>query len=185
MLTVRGMDDFVSYSVYDCSAKSWSAWNSLPTLTSDQPAAAIIGNELHLVIRGYGSVSESQTLWYGAVNLDDNSFSGWTKPAGKTDAAPVLSASKTSNELYLSVKGMNSRIYMNHWTGSWQGWNMLSSGWTNESPAIALVDDALHFVVKGQNGLDLWHCSVDLDTSSQSSWVKLSGSSPSAPVLVS
>ena len=174
VLTVRGMDDFVSYSVYDCSAKSWSAWNSLPTLTSDQPAAAIIGNELHLVIRGYGSVSESQTLWYGAVNLDDNSFSGWTKLAGETDAAPVLSASKTSNELYLSVKGMNSRIYMNHWTGSWQGWNMLASGWTNESPAIALVDDALHFVVKGQNGLDLWHCSVDLDTSSQSSWVKLS-----------
>jgi hypothetical protein len=83
------------------------------------------------------------------------------------------------------VKGMDSRIYVNTWSGSWQGWTGLASGWTNESPAVAVTDDVLQFVVKGFDGASLWHCSVDLDSSVQSSWALLTGSSPSAAIITS
>jgi hypothetical protein len=39
--------------------------------------------------------------------------------------------------------------------------------------------------VKGFDGASLWHCSVDLDSSVQSSWALLTGSSPSAPTISS
>ena len=102
-----------------------------------------------------------------------------------TDAAPSLAASATLGEVYLSVKGMDTQIYMNKWSGSWQGWTALASGWTNESPSIAVTDDVLQVVVKGSDGFSLWHCNVDLNTSVQSSWQALSGSSPSAPTITS
>jgi len=186
VLAVRGMDNVVYYRVYDCDAESWGAWTGLPGATSDQPAAAILGDELHLVVRGYGTTdAEKQTLWHGAVDLTDNSFLGWAMVDGATDATPTLAASATRGEVYLSVKGMDSMIYVNTWTSSWQGWSALASGWTNESPAITVTDDVLQFVVKGFDGSSLWHCSVNLDSSVQSSWALLTGSSPSAPTISS
>jgi len=184
-LVVQGMNNIVYYRVYDVDEATWSAWTGLPGATSDQPAAAMLGDELHLVVRGYGTVSESQMLWHGIVSLDENSFSGWATIAGATDAAPYLAASSTLTAVYLSVKGLDGRIYLNEWSGSWQGWTALASGWTNESPSIAVTDDVLQVVVKGSDGFSLWHCNVDLNTSVQSSWQALSGSSPSAPTITS
>ena len=66
-----------------------------------------------------------------------------------------------------------------------RGWSMLASGWTNQGPAMTVIDDAVHVVVKDQNGLNLWYCSVDLNTSAQSSWLKISGTSPSVPTIIS
>jgi hypothetical protein len=186
VLSVRGMDNVVYYRVYDCDAETWGAWTGLPGATSDQPAAAILGDELHLVVRGYGTTdADNQTLWHGVVDLTDNTFLGWEMVGGATDATPTLAASATRGEMYLSVKGMDSRIYVNTWTSSWQGWTGLASGWTNESPAITVTDDVLQFVVKGFDGASLWHCSVDLDSSVQSSWTLITGSSPSAPTISS
>jgi len=186
VLSVRGLDNVVYYRVYDCNAESWSAWTGLPGATSDQPAVEILGDELHLVVRGYGATdAERQTLWHGAVDLTDNAFLGWEMVSGATDETPMLAASETRGEVYLCVKGMDSQIYVNTWTSSWQGWTALASGWTNESPAVAVTDDVLQVVVKGFDGSSLWHCSVDLDSSVQSSWALITGSSPSAAIITS
>jgi hypothetical protein len=175
----------VYYRTYDVDGASWSAWAGLPGATSGQPAAAMLGEELHIVIRGYGTLSESQALWHGIVNLDDDSFSSWTMIAGSTDAAPSLTASSTLNTVYLCVKGLNEAIYLNEWSSSWQGWTPLATGSTGESPTIAVTDDVLQVVVKGTDGASLWHCNVDLNTDVQSGWQMLSGFSPSAPTITS
>ena len=105
--------------------------------------------------------------------------------AGATDAAPTLTSSSTSDEVYLSVKGLTNMIYVNEWAGSWQGWTALASGSTNESPAIAVTGDTLQVVVKGSDNISLWHCNVDLNTSVQSAWTSITGASPSAPTISS
>jgi hypothetical protein len=179
-LVVQGMNNMVYYRTYDVDGASWSAWAGLPGATSGQPAAAMLGDKLHVVV-----LSESQMLWHGSVNLDDDSFTGWTMIAGSTDAAPSLTASSTLNAVYLGVKGLNGAIYLNEWSGSWQGWTPLATGSTGESPTIAVTNDVLQVVVKGLDGASLWHCNVNLNTDVQSSWQALSGFSPSAPTMAS
>jgi hypothetical protein len=174
------MNNMVYYRTYDVDGASWSAWAGLPGATSGQPAAAMLGDKLHVVV-----LSESQMLWHGSVNLDDDSFTGWTMIAGSTDAAPSLTASSTLNAVYLGVKGLNGAIYLNEWSGSWQGWTPLATGSTGESPTIAVTNDVLQVVVKGLDGASLWHCNVNLNTDVQSSWQALSGFSPSAPTMAS
>jgi hypothetical protein len=179
-LVVQGMNNMVYYRTYDVDGASWSAWAGLPGATSGQPAAAMLGDKLHVVV-----LSESQMLWHGSVNLDDDSFTGWTMIAGSTDAAPSLTASSTLNAVYLGVKGLNGAIYLNEWSGSWQGWTPLATGSTGESPTIAVTNDVLQVVVKGLDGASVWHCNMNLNTDVQSSWQALSGFSPSAPTMAS
>jgi hypothetical protein len=76
-------------------------------------------------------------------------------------------------------------LYLNKGNGiTWQGWNAVPSASTPKSPAIAIYENKLHFVVVGMDGSSLWYNAMNLNTNSIGTWVPLAGSSPSAPTLV-
>ncbi|MGD0977557.1 MAG: NosD domain-containing protein [Candidatus Bathyarchaeia archaeon] len=186
-LMVRGLDNRIYYRVYDTVAQVWQGWNALPSgATCDKPAAAMLGSTLNIVVRGYSPTDSSMnnTLWYSTVDLTNNAFSGWTLLSGATPSSPTLTASQTSNSLYLTVRGNDNKIYVNTWNGgNWQGWNVLPTGTTIDGPAATIVGTKLFFVVVGMDGTSMWQSSLDLATSSFSGWTPLSGATPSAPTL--
>jgi hypothetical protein len=189
ILVVRGFTNMIYYRSYDTVSDVWNDWIAVPDgATCDSPAAAVLGTDLHLVVRGFSTtdVSGNSTLWHGTVNLGDDSFSGWTRLSGATPSAPTLAASETLGSLYLSVRGMSDVIWINTWNGSaWEGWNALPNGATCDSPAIAVVNGELHFVVRSINGDALWHYYIDLDTNAHSGWILIDGWTSSAPTLCS
>lgn len=88
-LIVRGMDNTTYYNSYAGSTDSWADWNAVPTGTTiDAPAATIMGNTLWIVVRG----SDGNTLWIGEINLEANSFLGWSLISGATSSAPTLTS---------------------------------------------------------------------------------------------
>jgi parallel beta-helix repeat protein len=184
IVVVRGTDNAIYYRSYACNTESWSTWIGLPGETCDQPAATVLGTELHLVVRGYSasSVTINQTLWHGTISLANGSFSGWIRVAGETDAAPSLAASSSRNTAYLSVKGTNGVLYLNKWTGTWQGWTAMT-GATNDSPALAVTGDLLQVVVRELGADRIWHCNVDLNTDIQSVYECITGLTPTAPTI--
>ena len=128
----------------------------------------------------------NETLWHSTLNTNDYSFSGWTNIPGSTDLAPMLAASSSLNSIQLAVKGMSGDIYINELVGGiWQGWNGLSSGSTNDSPAITATNNVLQIIVRSLDGIGLWHCKLDLITDVQSEWSPVSGSTPSTPKIIS
>ena len=176
-LVVRGMDDRIYYMNRMCDS-NWGSWKYLPSGTTlDRPAAAILENNLHIVVRGMDGAS----LWHGIVNLSSEAFSGWTRIPGATPSAPELAASTTN--LFLVVRGMDDRIYYSNWTSGagWAGWTSLL-GATNDVPAAAVCCGKLQIVVIGLDG-GLWHGYIELSTGRFSSWSSLPGSTPSAPEL--
>ena len=72
-LVVRGLDNRVYYRLYDSvHGWGWEDWNVIPNgYTSDSPAAAMLGNELIVVVRGMNS----NTLWYTKIRTTDNTSS--------------------------------------------------------------------------------------------------------------
>jgi hypothetical protein len=189
ILVVRGFTNMIYYRSYDTIFDAWSDWiEVLDGTTCDSPAAAVLSTDLHLVARGFSTTdaSSNNTLWYGTVNLDDDSFSGWTLLDGWTPSAPTLAASETLNKLYLSVRGGDNRIWINTWNGSaWESWIALPDGATCDSPAITVMNGELHFVVRCITGIALWHYYTNLDTDAQSGWVAMDGWTPSAATLSS
>jgi hypothetical protein len=49
-LVVRGQDNGIYYRIHNESTSTWNAWEKLPGATLDSPAAAIVGNQLHVVV---------------------------------------------------------------------------------------------------------------------------------------
>jgi len=185
-LVVRGMNNGIYYRIFAIGTGTWGDWVVIEGATCDRPAAAVLEGKLHIVVRGFSTsdIYQNQTIWHGYVNLADSSFSGWTNVSGATASAPTLTASSTFSTLYLSVRGLSDEIYINKWTGgNWQGWTAISSGATGDSPAVAVVNDILHIVVRGLDGSSLWHYYIDLNTNAESGWAAISGSTPSAPTL--
>jgi LmbE family N-acetylglucosaminyl deacetylase len=181
-LVVRGQNNITYYQTYNATTTSWAGWSALPGSTCDSPAAAVVGNELHLVVRGM----DGNTLWHGYINLIGGGFSGWTLISGSTPSAPTLTTNGT--HLCLVVRGGDNRIYhrlYNVASHMWAGWSVLPSGSTGDSPAAALVGNELHIVVRGMSGNKLYYCYRNLDTGTFSGWSLLSGASPSAPTLAS
>jgi len=181
-LVVRGQNSLTYYRNYNTTTDSWTGWAALPGSTNDSPAAAVVGNELHVVVRS----SSGSQLYHGYVNLTTSAFSGWTLISGYTPSMPTLTANGT--HVCLVVRGGNNRIYYRLYSvdsRAWTGWSTLASGSTGDSPAAAMIGNELHIVVRGMSGNTLYYSHRNLDTAAFSGWSLLSGSSPSAPTLAS
>ena len=176
VLVVRGGDNRVYYNLFN---GTWLGWKALPSgSTLDSPAAAFVGGDLHVVVRG----GDNKSLWHAVVDPLTNTFKkGWTRLNGSTPSRPVLTTDGTN--LYLVVQGCNNRIYYNLFNGTWLGWKALPSGSTIDAPAAAFLNGKLHIVVRGTDGKSIWYTQVDPSTGATSVWTTLSGSTPSAPYL--
>jgi hypothetical protein len=184
VLVVRGMNNRIYYRSYDCVSDAWEEWTALPSgATCDSPAATILDDELHIVVRGFSatSVYGNCTLWHGFLDCETEVFSGWERVGGATESAPTLAASQALNYLVLFVRGLNNRIYYTTYNGI--PWTALPSGATCDSPAATIVGDELHIVVRDMSGTSLWHYYINLSTSGHSGWNRISGATPSAPTL--
>jgi hypothetical protein len=181
-LVVRGSDERIYYRIYDTATQTWGTWNAVATgSTSDRVAAALIGNTLHLVVRGDDPYSH--VMWYKSVDTTTNTALAWTYVPGTTPSAPILAAIEGTNTMQLVVRGEDSAIYMNKWSGAaWQGWTALPSGLTSRSPAATVYNNDMYFEVIGLDG-NLWFSSMNLGTSAFSGWTMLAETTPSAPTL--
>jgi M6 family metalloprotease-like protein len=185
-LVVRGSNDNIYYLTYDVQAETWNTWTNAPGSTPNSPAATVINNELHLAVRG----SSGDKIWHGYVNLDDNSFSGWTllstEDSGLTYDAPALTSNST--HACLVIRARNSCIFYRFYevaTRTWGDWIMVPAGTTSTTPAAVLAGDELHLAVRGSSSPLIWHGAVDLGTGGFSGWTQLDGTTPSPPVLTS
>ncbi len=183
-LIVRGGNSLIYYKIYNLATKSWSNWATTPTgSTSESVAAELVGNELHIVVRGVSS----ESLWYCYCNLASLSWSSWTLIEGSSPSAPTLTSNST--HLCTVVRGSNNLIYyrlQNIASHNWViPWTAVPSGTSNDRPAATFAGDKLQVVVRGSIGGVLWHSSVDVDTSASSGWRALAGSTPSPPTLTS
>jgi PKD repeat protein len=174
-IVVRGMD----YRIY---YRAWNGgWMVLPGATCDSPAATMIGNALHIVVRGM----DGNTLWYGCLSnlADPCSFSGWTLLSGATHSAPTLTSN--GNVLCLVVRGLDDRIYyrVRDSCGCWENWSTVPTGVTVDSPGAALLGNDLHIIVRGMDGNSLWHTTVSCGCTSSPIWTLMSGATPSKPIL--
>jgi hypothetical protein len=178
-LVVRGLDNRIYYRVYNSSSDFWGSWNVLPGATCDSPAAAVCGNELHMVVRDMGG----SALYHGYVDLATNAFSGWTLISGATPSAPTLTSN--GSVLSLVVRGWDNRIYYRTYTfspRSWGSWNVLT-GATCDGPAAAMLGNNLHIVVRGLDGNTLYHIVVQPNVGVARDWLLISGATPSKPAL--
>lgn len=182
-LVVRGENGGIYYKTYDVQAEVWGSWTSAAEgTTPEPPAAAVLGGKMHLVVKG----SNLNQIWFGSVNLGDNSFSGWTLMDGSTPSAPTLTANST--HLCLVVRGSNSVIYYRFYALAsevWGAWQTVPLGTTLSTPAAALAGSELHLVVRGSNLNQIWHGTMNTETGTFSGWNLLSGATPSPPVLTS
>jgi hypothetical protein len=174
-LVVRGEDDRIYYR---CHNGSWGSWSAVPTgAASDGPTVAMLGNELHVVVRGM----DGNSLWHVIVNMDSGAVvRDWTSISGATRSKPALAADQTDDELYLIVRGLDNAIYYrsyNRLTDFWGDWNALP-GATVDGPTVTIPSDKLYTVVRGLDGSLLWFWDG-------TSWDLLSGSTPSPPTLTS
>jgi peroxiredoxin len=184
-LVVRGGDNRIYYRFYSACTGLWGSWNVIPTgATVDSPAAAMLGGNLNIVVRGMDGAS----MWQTIIRTTDNSVvKGWTLISGATPSRPVLTASASTNKLYVVVRGNDNGIYYRSYDAladSWGAWVQLT-GSTIDGPGAAVAGGLLHVVVRGPDGSTLWYGYVDLASSVFSGWTLLTGATPSAPTLAS
>jgi hypothetical protein len=171
-LVVRGGDNRIYVNVYDTAKGTWSGWRRLPTgSTVKGPAAVYMGGKLHLVVVG----ADGKSIYYGQVDPSTLSVT-WAPVSGSTDVEPSLATD--GSRLYLSVKGLDYRVYVRVWSGSWSGWERVPTGSTPSSPA-AVWSGSLFIVVRGGNNAIYY--TYRLGANSYASWSLLGGSTPSAP----
>jgi len=182
-LVVRGLNNRIHYRIYNASSGSWESWNTMPYgMTCDSPAAAVYSGKLYIVVRGM----DGQSLWFGSINLTDNSFSEWTRLTGVTPSAPTLV--RNGSRLILVVRGMNNRIYYCSYdcaSDEWEGWIVVPTGVTCDSPAATILANELHIMVRGISATNssMWHGRINLTTENLLGWTRLSGATESAPTL--
>ena len=88
-LTVRGGDSRIYWRSYDGAADSWASYSTVPTgTTGDAPAATVMDNKLHIVIRSMTGT----TLYHGNVDLATSELSSWTPISGSTPSTPTLTS---------------------------------------------------------------------------------------------
>ena len=182
-LVVRGLNNRIYYRIYNASGGSWESWNVVPTgATCDSPAAAVYSGKLYIVVRGM----DGQSLWFGSINLTNNNFLGWTRLTGVTPSAPTLV--HNDSLLILVVRGLNNRIYYRFYnctSDEWEGWIVIPTGVTCDSPAATAMANELHIVVRGFSATNssMWHTRLNLTTGTFLGWTRLSGATLSAPTL--
>lgn len=174
-LVVRGLDDCVYYR---CNSKgySWGEWQSIPTgATCDGPAAAMLGDDLQIVVRGM----DGSSLWDTMVSCDGTVVGEWSLILGATPSKPILTCSGSDSQC-LVVRGMDNRIY---YQNDWGDWNALSTGATIDGPGATVMDNVLCTVVRGTDGSTLWYGDIKLATNDFTGWTLIGGATPSAPTL--
>jgi exo-beta-1,3-glucanase (GH17 family) len=178
-LVVRGSDNGIYCRAYNSSEESWGNWIALPGSTPDTPAAAVCGDNLHIVVRGM----DVNSLYHGFINLLTEEFSGWSWMSGSTPSIPRLVSDE--NSLYLVVRGDDNRIYLRSYdliSESWGDWNAVPTGSTMDAPGAAVDGDYLHLVVRGMDN-GLYHQRVYLPTLDYLGWSGIGGTTPSSPTL--
>jgi hypothetical protein len=186
-LVVRGGDNRIYYRTYAFSPRGWGGWNVLSRgLTCDGPAAAMLGDKLHIVVRGFSAtdVYGNYSLWHVIINPDLGVARDWVSVSGYSPSKPTL----TSNGMMLClvVRGLDNRIYWRVYNvpaDSWASWNVVPTGSTHDGPSATIADNKLHFVVRGLDVNSLWHGYVNLADNTFVGWTRLSGSTPSPPAL--
>jgi hypothetical protein len=175
-LVVRGIDNRIYCRCWN--GTDWKDWAALPGSTCDSPAVAMLGDELHVVVRGM----DGSSLWHGYLTDPANvsTFSGWTLLDGATSSAPALTSNGTV--LCLVVRGLDDRIYYRYYSGSWGSWQAVPTGATFDAPAAAMLGSDLHIVVRGMDGSSLWHV-VANDSGVVQDWESVSGATDSKPSL--
>lgn len=184
-LVVRGGDNGIYVNVYDLYSGSWGGWKRLSGSTVRGPAAVYMGGKLHLVVVG----ADGKSIYYGQVDPGQLTGSSgyipvsWSMVSGFTDAEPSLATD--GSKLYLSVKGLDSRIYVKTWDGLWNGWETVPSGSTPSSPAVAVwfVNGYPYIIVRGHDDNIYYTCRTGTNT--YTSWGNLGGTTPTAPSTTS
>jgi len=188
IMVVRGMDNRIYYRFYDCNSDAWGDWSSVPTgATSDRPGAIArygrpppnyLPDELYIIVRG-----TTGGLYYGDIELDFYTFTGWTMMYGDTPSAPSLARYVGAFIPIFAVRGMNDKIYYSRpWTFPSPGspWTELP-GATCDAAGIAAETLNINFVVRGTTG-GLYHGYRDSDGAFHG-WTWMSGDTLSPPTL--
>lgn len=190
-LTVRSIANAVCFRVYDCALDSWGDWVTLQYgVTCDGPATAMIGDNLHMVVRGFSDseIAYNNTMYHAIVKPDGTMVQNWMQLSGATPSKPALAVNQWADRLCLVVRGMNDHIFWRLYDfeeADWTDWVEVSTGSTCDGPAADVKDEMLHIVVRGMGGSSLWYGYVNLTESTFYGWTFTSGSSPSPPVMVS
>ncbi len=184
-LVVRGSDDGVYQKTFSATSGAFSgSWVKSPGgLTIDQPACAVIGTTLYVVVRG--STTE---LWATTLNLSTRTWAAtWTDLGGFSPSAPALAATPALSRLDLVVRGANDQIYHKAFTsGAWAAaWDTSNRtpvpDKTLATPAIVSDGSQLHLVVLGTEA-NIWYATLSF-AGVWSTWTSLVGSSPVTPTL--
>jgi hypothetical protein len=167
----------------------WNAsWIPIPGETCDEPALAILGNYLHLVVRGM-----DDGIYHKLMDLSSGVWSDWLKLPGSTKSAPTLIRS-TSESLALVVRGLDDGIYYNSWEKVWIPfpqpgfWIYMWTGWTPipgstvDRPALASDGSTMILAVRGSNN-GIYVKTMDLGSGVWYGWEKFSGGTYSPPAV--
>jgi hypothetical protein len=86
-LVVRGNTNQIYCRFFDLEVETWGDWVDLPYgTTPNVPAATIVGEDLHIVVRGMNY----DQIWHGCLNLSSEYWSDWNLLDGATTSKPVL-----------------------------------------------------------------------------------------------
>ncbi|MEM2507235.1 MAG: C1 family peptidase [Nitrososphaeria archaeon] len=103
-LAVRGMDNRIyiaTWSGRTLSGGRLSAWERVPTgTTSDGPTITIVGNVLHVIVRG--SIISSN-MYYSTKSLQTGDWSAWRRLDGFTSSIPVITKDRGEPNYYLRI----------------------------------------------------------------------------------
>jgi hypothetical protein len=162
---------------------AWLSWQAVPNgATLDAPAAALYGDNLHVVVRG-----QTGDIWHTVIGSDGTVVKPWTAAEGATPSRPVLATKQGSNTISLVVRGGDDGLWYNDYTvssDSWDGWTSLP-GSTIDGVGAAVYEEDLYVAVRGQDGLTMWFGYMNLGTDVFSGWTLVEGSTPSPPTMVS
>jgi hypothetical protein len=176
-LVVRGMDNGIYHKSFASGAWS-SVWDGPGGGTIDQPACAVLNGTLYIVVRGLDN-----TTYANSMSLATLTWSGWVSLNGRTNSAPVLVVTSSTNRVDLLVRGLDNTIYhtalvSGSWTLAWDS----AGGATPNGPSAASEGTALDLVVRGMDNA-LWYNSYNFASGSWSSWQSLGGATLSSPTL--
>lgn len=177
-LVVRGDNDLLYLRKYDSLLNLWAQWISLPGSTCDSPAAAVLNNQIHIVVRGMNGNS----LWHGYYDLSNEEFMGWTMLEGSSPSKPVLTSDGVS--LCLVVHGTNNQIYYRMYADeNWKTWQTIPNSSTKSAPSAVLQNGMLRVVAKDNDGYSMWETIIVPEGVVIQDWKYLAGYSPSAAAL--
>ena len=184
-LVVRGTDNQVYHKTFSGSSFSANWDNSPGGVTIDQPACAVLGTILYVVVRG-----ATGEIWATTFDLSAHTWAAtWTDLLGFSPSAPALAATSSLNRLDLVVRGTDDQIYhkaftSGTWAASWDTSNRTPiPDKTVTTPAIVSDGSNLHVVVVGED-YSLYYVTRSLTSGTWSTYTNLVGSSPTTPSLL-